>query len=145
MDILSNYGAIVLKKLLKNYKMKHSNDFRGTLLKRRTPAEIKAAELLRQEGICVKEQKVHKVSGKEFHQYYLDLYLPDFHIGIELDGGIHNKTETRDTSRDIYCMSQGGIIIVRFPNDLILRNGKQFVNTIRQIIKERIDFIKEQP
>jgi very-short-patch-repair endonuclease len=125
--------------------MKHSNNFRNTLLKRRTPAEIKAAELLRREGIRVKEQKVHKVSGKEFHQYYLDLYLPDFHIGIELDGGVHNKTETRDTERDINSMSQGGILIIRFPNDAILRQSEEFLTTVKQVIKERIPFILTQP
>jgi len=124
--------------------MKHSNNFRKTLLKRRTPAEIKASKLLRQEGICVKEQKVHKVSGEGFNQYYLDLYLPHFHIGIELDGEVHEKTETRDTTRDIVCMSQGGIIIVRFPNDMVLRKETEFVNTIKQIIKERIPFILKQ-
>jgi very-short-patch-repair endonuclease len=128
--------------------MKHSIILRNTLLRKRTPAEIKACSLLRNEGLSVVEQKIHtinNVNGEVHKQYYLDLYLPHFHIGIELDGEVHEKTETRDTTRDIRCMSQGKILIVRFPNDFVLRNGKKFTETIKQIIKERTPFLLEQP
>lgn len=56
----------------------------------------------------------HRISyevEKQFGTKYVDIYLPDFGVAIEIDGPFHNKR--RDAQRDAYLFEQYGLRIVR--------------------------------
>jgi len=87
----------------------------------------------------LKENRLHKLAKKKarkiaarFHlkiteeailnPYILDLYIPKIKVGFEIDGAIHNKTQTYDERRDAYLAQQYGIMVLRFtPYDI--KNG----------------------
>lgn len=54
--------------------------------------------------------------------YILDFYCPSIKLAIELDGGQHNQTETReyDAARSEYLTALG-IVVIRFWNNEILQ------------------------
>lgn len=42
-----------------------------------------------------------------FLEYSLDIYLPEFHLAIEVDGSQHARFSKRDRFRDRRCREQG--------------------------------------
>ncbi|MBE5924897.1 MAG: hypothetical protein E7271_10630 [Lachnospiraceae bacterium] len=60
------------------------------------------------EQVCVVEQRI-KIAGKE-----IDVYLPDFKIGIEYDGMFYHKLKHlhKEVEKDM-CLSEQGIQIIR--------------------------------
>lgn len=52
------------------------------------------------------------LSEKDFPPYIVDIYLPEWHIGIEIDGPFHSKN--KDKVRDKYLMIHYGLPVIRF-------------------------------
>lgn len=46
-----------------------------------------------------------------FHPYHIDIYLTEWHIGVEIDGPFHNKTA--DKRRDAELLERYGLPILR--------------------------------
>jgi len=61
---------------------------------------------------------------KIFRPYFLDYFIPEIMVGIEIDGGVHIARGTYDLARDAYLESRYGVRVYRFDNDEI--TGKQF-------------------
>lgn len=56
---------------------------------------------------------INYISEKEFYPYAIDMYLPEWHIGIEADGPLHNKA--KDKIRDDKILSDYGVVLLRIP------------------------------
>lgn len=115
--------------------MKSRNQiFNATLMKdRRKDLRVKStlAEKilwvrLRRGGLKYKFFRQYSVTG-----YVLDFYCPEKRIGIELEGGIHNKPDVikYDEHRKRY-LEAFGINILIFKNEEIYSNVRKCVNTI---------------
>lgn len=56
----------------------------------------------------------------EFPPYILDIYLPEWHLGIEVDGPYHLKKH--DKVRDQYLLERFGVIILRLKMKIYRRD-----------------------
>jgi very-short-patch-repair endonuclease len=85
-----------------------------------TPAEIHIKKLLNEIGVEYEFQKVIFVPKSEF--FILDIYLPQLHLYIELDGSHHYTDEgmLKDTKRFKKLMSVGFNKELRFSNNMAL-------------------------
>jgi very-short-patch-repair endonuclease len=82
-----------------------------------TPAEdvLWAALRGRQLG-GLKVRRQHPVGG-----YVLDFAIPDLHLGIELDGGVHDG-QMEDDARRTASLVEVGYRLIRFRNEDVLTN-----------------------
>jgi len=78
----------------------------------RTPGKTQLARKLRRDGTDVERRLWHRlrngqIGGAHFRRqhpagrYILDFYCPALALAIELDGGQHAETETRDREREV--------------------------------------------
>jgi very-short-patch-repair endonuclease len=73
--------------------------------------------------------------GVKFRRQYilrgfvLDFYCPDFKLGIELDGAIHNKQRDYDKARDD-LIKDLGITIIRINNEDIINNVDEMLSKV---------------
>jgi very-short-patch-repair endonuclease len=82
-----------------------------------------------------------QIQGKRFRRqhpvskYIVDFYCHQSKLAIEVDGGIHNKTEQKehDTGRS-YELQQLGIKVIRFTNDQIFQNLNEVIKEIEKHI-----------
>ena len=80
-----------------------------------------------------------QIQGKKFRRqhpvsrYIVDFYCHQLKLAIEVDGGIHNKTEQKehDTGRS-YELRQLGIKVIRFTNDQIFQNLNEVIKEIEK-------------
>jgi very-short-patch-repair endonuclease len=117
------------------------NKRRQNLIRKATPAEIMAMKQL--VSLPVRLRFQHKINrfGKT---YFLDFFLPVLDIGIEIDGGIHDNRGSYDTKRDIDLMSgKTPILMIRFDNDLVMKQPKKFLELVKETIKNRIKQLKD--
>lgn len=104
---------------------KRRKSFRDRLLERETLAEKRAFEILIALNLYVEKQKRVKASDKK--HYFLDIFLPDYLLGIELDGGVHKNRDTYDTNRDLSLMKYGArLLLIRFNNEDVLYRPSYF-------------------
>ena len=70
--------------------------------------------------------------------YYLDIYLPELKLAVELDGPMHSRK--RDKKRDGFIKRRHGIDVWRFRNrDITDTFQKQFNSHINKRAKEIFD------
>ena len=72
-------------------------------------------------------QYVFKVARKTFHfkvdsekmfdPYFIDIFIRPLRIGIEIDGGIHDKQGGYDNNRDLFLWEKYGVKVYRFKNE----------------------------
>jgi hypothetical protein len=62
--------------------------------------------------------------------YILDFYCPTFHIGVEVDGSIHDPQ--KDAIRDQNILRGTGIHVLRFSNDAVQNNICEVLQTLRE-------------
>jgi very-short-patch-repair endonuclease len=70
--------------------------------------------------------------------YILDFYCPTLHLGLEVDGGIHDEQVRYDTHRD-NVLATHGIHIFRFSNNDVLYNSQAVAFDICQLVATRAD------
>jgi very-short-patch-repair endonuclease len=68
--------------------------------------------------------------------YILDFYCPTLHLGIEVDGSVHDNQKRYDTHRDNVLASHG-IHIFRFSNNDVLYNSQAVASDICQLVETR--------
>lgn len=111
------------------------------LIRKATPAEIIALKQLVSLPIRLKFQYKIKKFGRT---YFLDFFLPLLDIGIEIDGDIHDNRSSYDTKRDIDLMSgRTPILMIRFDNDLVIKQPEKFLELVKETIKNRIKQFKD--
>lgn len=74
--------------------------------KTRSQPHRRVEQILEQEGIAYESEVV-------FNPYQVDIYLPEFHMAVEIDGPQHGLYSRRDDFRDHYLYEQYGLRIVR--------------------------------
>jgi very-short-patch-repair endonuclease len=106
---------------------------RRDLRKRSTEAERLLWESIRNRKVGVKFVRQYSVSG-----YVLDFYCAKFKIGIELNGGIHKRSDVvkYDKYRKRY-IEAFGIAIVEFNNSEVEDDTEEVMEKIKKIILER--------
>ena len=109
-----------------------------TLKNRRRDLRRKQTEAERAFWGQVRNQQFHSL--KFFRQYsigpyILDFYCPALRLAIELDGGQHNQTETKeyDAARSQFLLEQG-ITVVRFWNNDVLREMRSVLEKIEEYV-----------
>lgn len=87
--------------------------------KNRSWLETTMAAFLKDHNIEYIEE--YKVTSQTSH-YFIDFYIPNLVIGIEVDGTHHEKQREYDEKRDAYILQHHGIRIIRI-------SGRGFKNT----------------
>ena len=99
--------------------------------KKDTPQQFLVAAWIREAGFGTTLEE-------DFPPYVVDVYIPDLHLGIELDGPHHFRK--RDAIRDENLLSEYSLEIWRFNNAEIVRNYKSiFIDNIIKFAQGRID------
>jgi len=99
--------------------------------KKDTPQQFLVASWLKEAGFGTTLEE-------DFPPYVVDVYIPDLHLGIELDGPHHFRK--RDAIRDENLLSEYSLEIWRFNNTEIVRNYKSiFIDNIIKFAQGRID------
>ena len=110
------------------------------LIKGKTFAEIKFAQIMKDQPNEIIEQAFFKIGEKS---YFLDFFMPDRNIAFEINGGVHanKEQEKHDWDRDIY-FKKIGITTIRLSNrDVYRKDIKQRLNDLfRQAIEGKYDF-----
>lgn len=123
--------------MTKLYNKKSSENFRRSLRKKMTPAEIVLWSMIRNK----------QVDGMRFLRqfsigsYIVDFYCPERHLAIELDGEVHFDEESirRDNERTNYLKSVG-IRVLRFENFEVFEYPQRTIDEIKKYL-----FSDEQP
>ena len=68
-------------------------------------------------------------------RYILDFYCTEIQLGIELDGGQHDEDADRDRERTRH-LNKKGIRVVRFWNNVVLKDLETVLNEIWRITKD---------
>jgi very-short-patch-repair endonuclease len=98
----------------------------------RTRVKTERVRQLRRDGTDVETKLWHRlrngqISDAQFRRqhpagrYILDFYCPVLCLAIELDGGQHAQTGTRDRMRDEWLRRQG-VTVLRFWNSDVVEN-----------------------
>lgn len=97
------------------------------LLKNRTYPERKLSSILKDSILHVEEQPFFLINGKG---YFLDFFIPEFNIAIELNGDVHRSTQSHidDWKRD-NAFFNIGIKTIRLTNrEVYLKDFKERLN-----------------
>jgi very-short-patch-repair endonuclease len=78
--------------------------------------------------------------------YILDFYCPKIRLGIELDGGVHDKKETKlyDKDREKYLRGLD-VSVIRFWNNDVLKNTKAVLDKLLNKIEQLSNKHKSPP
>jgi very-short-patch-repair endonuclease len=117
----------------------------------RTPEKTEIARGLRRNETDVERQLWHRLRNGQIDNarfrrqhpaghYILDFYCPALALAIELDGGQHAQTRTRDRERDKWLM-QHGVTVLRFWNSDIVEN----INGVLEVIAAKISEMRSAP
>ena len=87
-----------------------------SLLENRTPSEVRAKEELAEIFPEVEEQVYFRIGG---HSYFLDFFIPEDNIAIEIDGGYHLGRKQQDIRRD-EAFGEIGIKTVRIRAERVM-------------------------
>ncbi len=90
-----------------------------------TPAEIELWKYLKgKKAFNLKFRRQHS-----FDQYILDLYCPELHLAIELDGEYHIYNEEYDMKREQYLLMHE-ITIFRYENLMVFEHPQVILDDI---------------
>lgn len=95
-----------------------------------TSIEISVQNALKNKNIKFEKQKKVK-------NYYIDIFIPEFNIGIECDGDYWHNLPGRkesDEKRD-NIIEQEGITIIRFPEHIIRKDVNSLINYHLKLFK----------
>lgn len=83
----------------------------------------------------VKEMGLKFTIEQEMPPYWIDVYLTEFHIGLEADGPYHRHS--KDSKRDEYLLEQYNLPILRIKENM-LKSAKRY-SEVKQLISTFID------
>jgi very-short-patch-repair endonuclease len=103
--------------------------FARTLRKEQTNSEKIVWELIRDRKFMnLKFRRQHVIEG-----FILDFYCHEIKLGIEIDGGIHNKRKDYDRMRQTIIESEG-ISVIRVSNRQISNRKRSILEMIKKAI-----------
>jgi very-short-patch-repair endonuclease len=116
----------------------------------RTPGKTVLARRLRRDGTDVEKKLWHRlrngqISNAHFRRqhpagpYILDFYCSALALDIELDGGQHTISSTRDRERDAW-LKQKGVTVLRFWNTDVIEN----MNSVLEVIAAKISELRSR-
>jgi len=116
--------------MTKYYNITKLKNRRRELRRKSTHQESLLWEKLRNHRLGIKFRRQHSIGG-----YILDFYSPEKKLIIEIDGGIHNRKETKadDLVRDKF-FTDLDYKILRFKNDDVERNINEVIKKIKILI-----------
>ena len=90
------------------------------------------------EAILWRALKGKQVEGLKFRRqfgvgpYVIDFYCPEIRLGIELDGGVHKESYTKeyDEMRTEF-LAENRIRVLRFENEVVYNNVEGIIEAIR--------------
>ena len=90
------------------------------------------------EAILWRALKGKQVEGLKFRRqfgvgpYVIDFYCPEIRLGIELDGGVHKESYTKeyDEMRTRF-LAENRIRVLRFENEVVYNNVEGIIEAIR--------------
>lgn len=69
---------------------------------------------------------------EDFPPYQLDLYLPEWHLCVEVDGPTHGRYSAKDRERDDVLKERYGIITLRIPTDSVTGASEPILSFIER-------------
>jgi very-short-patch-repair endonuclease len=99
-----------------------------------TPAGNRFSEL------CQEWFPNRKALREEIKGYYvLDFYFPAINLGVEIDGGIHNRKEVKehDEKRTDYLHRVHGVRIVRFTNSQVFKESEHVYEVLAELLTDK--------
>lgn len=93
-----------------------------------TEAETEFEERLRGNGFKYEKQVFFMINK---NCYFLDFYLTDYNVAVEIDGGIHKAQKTYDKKRDDDFKAIG-VKTIRVPNKLA--NSDEIIEKLRKAL-----------
>jgi very-short-patch-repair endonuclease len=112
-----------------------------------SPEIIKRAQALRDNMTPAETTLWERISRSKFNGYYfrrqhpisrfiVDFYCHELLLAIELDGGVHSKSEVveRDEGRQ-YELENLGLRVIRFNNEEVLNNIDNLLSTLNTVIE----------
>lgn len=97
---------------------------RKKLVKKMTSAERRFKQLLVDQGINYRQQKIIFTNDWQF--YIVDFFLPDHKLIIEIDGSHHLNQLTKDNRRT-NALNALGYKVIRFQNHEVWQLTKVFL------------------
>jgi very-short-patch-repair endonuclease len=89
----------------------------------------------------LEEMNINFDSEKPFPPYSVDIYLPEWHLGIEADGPYHSKN--KDKGRDTWLNERFGLILLRI--DVKIWHNKRYIqDKIIEFIENNSDSLTER-
>lgn len=85
------------------------------------------------------EMDINYSSEERFIPYTLDIYLPEWHLAVEIDGPMHSKT--KDATRDRWFLEAHGIPTLRL-DAKIWQNKESIKTKIIMFIEEHADTVE---
>jgi very-short-patch-repair endonuclease len=90
---------------------------------------------------CLDEMSISYMSEREFPPYTLDVYLPEWHLAIEIDGPYHNQKH--DATRDRWLLEWHGIHTLRL-NATKWKSTAKVKATILAFIEKNCEEVEER-
>lgn len=120
------YACAVEKHSADNYELYKSSD------------EVVAAVIMLETGIDFEMN--YKIG-----QYIVDMYIPQWETIVEIDGGLHDGKELKDSNRDVKLRQILGQEweVVRIPTKYIEQNPARIPDAIKAIAKEKRELRKK--
>jgi very-short-patch-repair endonuclease len=107
-----------------------------------TKAQLKVASIINDLGFEVTEEK-------ECSPYFVDIYIPEINLGVEVDGKGWHISKKMDKKRDLYIYENYGIPIIRVQvgqkKEEIEKKIMEFVETkYKHLTEQNIDSYENQ-
>jgi very-short-patch-repair endonuclease len=103
----------------------NSSDFRNSLVNAATPAEIRLLQLLDADPRFTGRVEFQKQIGR----FYVDFYISDKKLAIELDGSSHISKTKYDSDRTVE-IKKYGITVIRFQNSQVFKTPGVVISKI---------------
>lgn len=103
----------------------NKEEFRNSLIKAATPAETKLLTALCNDARFKGRVEFQKQIGK----YFVDFFITDKRLAIELDGSSHESKKKYDEDRTKE-LSLMGVRVIRFQNTVVFKHVDQVIRKI---------------
>ena len=106
-----------------------------------TDAHVQVIKILERWGFEIQEEV-------EFPPYCVDVYIPDFHVAVEVDGPQHEKS--RDVKRDATLLDIYALPVFRITITVVGKSEKwarsfaEFIDEWRDDVENRWEFCRDR-
>lgn len=87
------------------------------------------------------EMKIPYLSEEQFSPYKVDIYLPSWHLVIEVDGPYHSKS--KDEVRDAWLKARYGLLVLRI-DARIWHSKTEIQKKVLEFLEEHADTFEDR-